>query len=492
MRAGCRATAIIVISSISAMLSLHAQSNPVVSVTGGQIEGRGLPAGGAVFKGVPFARPPVGDYRWREPGAVVPWQGVRDAGEYGPACMQQGNANANNQKAAYKEDCLYLNIWTPEWPATSPKAVMVRLYGGGNVMGAGSSPQFDGVSLTRKGVILVTINYRMGLFGFFAHPGLTAESPHHASGTLFGQSSGAGSASYLIASPLAKGLFQRAICESSGGMAVGRHVSLDLATSEKAGLEFAAQAGAHSLAELRAMPAADLLKLKWGIREIIDGWAETDRLDNIFAAGKQNDVPILAGSNSDEGANVVTHPLSAEKWVEQVKHDYGSQADGYLKLYPGDSDKQAEQSQRNEARDLRAWNARTLVRMEDHAGKSKGYLYFFSRNPTGVLDPTSDFPTLSKPGAAHASEIVYVYNHLEAQGRPWQPWDHALADTMSSYWVNFAKTGDPNGPGLLIWPAYNPKTDELMHFGDKISVEPEPLKRVIDAVDPFYSVSSAK
>jgi para-nitrobenzyl esterase len=361
----------------------------------------------------------------------------------------------------------------------------------------------------------VTINYRVGLMGSYVHPELTKESGHNSSGnyavldmiaalqwihrnigafggdagnvTIFGQSSGAGSVTYLLGAPLAKGLFHRAICESSGGMQIGRRSNTTLANAEKAGLQFAEKVGANSLAELRAKPAAELIKAGWNVLHNLDSWVQPDSLDSIFAAGKQNDVPILAGSNSDEGATVVRTPVPAVKWGEQIKRTYGSMADGYLMLYPAGSDQQAEQSQRNEARDVRAWLARGLLRMQNKTGKSKTYSYFFSRNPAGVLDPKSEFPTLSKPGAAHAAEIVYVFNNLDTQKRPWQAWDRTLADMMSSYWVNFAKTGDPNGNGLPNWPAYDAGKDLLMHFGDKISVEQSPLKKVIDAVDRYYS-----
>jgi para-nitrobenzyl esterase len=360
--------------------------------------------------------------------------------------------------------------------------------------------------------------------GSFVHPELSKESGHNASGnqalldmiaalewihrnigafggdasnvTIFGQSSGAGSVTYLLASPLARGLFQRAICESSGGMSLGNSgfarnfIPSNLSTAEKAGLAFAAKAGANTLAELRAKPASELLQIEWNVRANIDGWSQPARLDDTLAAGKQIDVPILAGSNSDEGANLVAHPLSAEKWIEQVRQQYGSMADDYLKLYPAGSEQEAAKSQRNDARDLRAWNARTLLRMQNRTGKSKTFNYFFSRNPAGVLDPASENPMLSKPGAAHGFEIVYVFNHLSASPeRPWKPWDSTLADTVSSYWVNFAKTGDPNGPGLPQWPAYNEHADLLMHFDDKVTVEQSPLKKVIDAVDPYFVAS---
>ena len=507
------------VAALVACATLHAALPDPVKIDSGLVSGvEGTSPDIRAYKGIPFAAPPVGNLRWREPQPVAKWEGVRKADQFSAACMQVGKPREG--ELPFSEDCLYLNIWTAAKSAAERRPVMMWLFGGGMLTGNAARPSFYGDELAKKGVIVVTINYRVGLMGAFAHPELTKESPHHASGneavldmiaalqwihrniaafggdpgnvTVFGQSSGAGSVTFLLSSPLAKGLFQRAICESSGGMAIGRHSSADQVTADKAGLDFEARAGAHSLAELRTMPAAELIKLEWPLRHNLDSWAQPDNLDGTFAAGKQVDIPILAGSNSDEGATVVTHPLTAAKWIESVRQEYGSMADGYLKLYPAGDDKQAEQSQRNEARDLRAWNARQLLRFANRYGKSKTYSYLFSRNPIGVLDPTSEFPNLTKPGAAHAHEIDYVWGHPTTGARAWQPWDFQLSEIMSSYWVNFAKTGDPNGPGLPPWPVYNEKTDTLMHFGDKVTVEVQPLKKAVDAADPYFGVPPVK
>ena len=509
------------IAAALASTALHASIVEPVRIDSGLISGTpGESPDMRAFKGIPFAAPPVGNLRWRAPQPVAKWDGVRTADKFSAACMQNGTPR--DGQLPFSEDCLYLNVWTAANSATERRPVMMWIYGGGLSAGDAARPNFYGDALAKKGAVIVTINYRVGLMGSFVHPELSKESGHNASGnqalldmiaalqwihrnigafggdahnvTLFGQSSGAGSVTYVLASPLAKGLVQRAICESAGGMSLGSagfahdYISRDLATAEKAGLAFAAKAGANSLAELRAKPASELLGIEWNVRANIDGWSQPARLDDTLAAGKQIDVPILAGSNSDEGANLAAHPLSAQKWIAQVKHQYGSLADAVLKLYPAGSEQEAAQSQRNEARDLRAWSARKLLRMANRTGKSKTYNYLFSRNPVGVLDPTSEFPTLSKPGAAHGFEIVYVYNHLSAPPqRPFTPWDATLADMMSSYWVNFAKTGDPNGPGLPQWPAYSEQADLLMNFGDTVTVERSPLKKVIDAVDPYLS-----
>ncbi|MCX6629502.1 MAG: carboxylesterase family protein [Candidatus Solibacter sp.] len=284
-----------------------AQSDPTVAVTGGQIRGRALQSG-AVFKGIPFAAQPVGELRWREPAPVVPWTGVRDASSFGASCVQETSTWNKQEATGNKEDCLYLNVWTPEWPAKSEKPVMLWLYGGGNTGGGASVDYFDGVSLSGKGVVLVTINYRLGLFGFFVHPGLTAESSHHASGnyglldqiaalkwvkdniarfggdpnnvTVFGQSAGSVDTSYLLASPLAKGLFQRAIQESGPPI----RDMMTLAEAEQAGEKFGsslnAPAGKDGIQFLRDLPAEQLQKASVSVRGAngpnigpsLDGW----------------------------------------------------------------------------------------------------------------------------------------------------------------------------------------------------------------------------
>jgi para-nitrobenzyl esterase len=464
------------------------------------------------FKGIPYAAPPVGNLRWHAPVLPAKWDGIRKADEFSAACMQ--NARQRPEDKPFSEDCLYLNVWTAAQSANEKRPVMMWIFGGGGLVGNAGRPSFYGDALAKKGVVVVTINYRVAIMASFVHPELSKESGHNASGnymlldhiaalewihrniaafggdpanvTVFGQSSGAGSVTSLLASPLAKGLFRKAICESAGGMAIGRRMSAPLAVAEKAGLAFQEKAGAKSLADLRAMPAADLLKIDWARGHTIDGWSQTGDLDDVYAAAKQNDVAIISGSNSNEAVGTLTNPLSAEKWVASVKREYGPQAEGYLKLYPADSDAVALQSQKNVQRDQRAWMARQLIRFENQTGKNKTWSYFFSRNPAGKLDPTSEYPMLAIPGAAHASEIVYVWNHLAAADRPYQDWDHKLADMMSSYWTNFAKTGNPNGPGLPEWPSYDAQKDLLMHFGDKVQVEQSPLKKVIDAVNPYW------
>jgi para-nitrobenzyl esterase len=425
----------LILAAVLTATALHAAIVEPVRIDSGLISGvEGASPEIRAFKGIPYAAPPVGSLRWRAPQPAAKWDGVRKADQFAAACMQV--ATPRDGEPPFSEDCLYLNVWTAAQSASERRPVMMWIYGGGMQTGNSARASFYGDELAKKGVVLVTINYRVGLMGSYVHPEITKESGHNSSGnyavldmiaalqwiqrniggfggdarnvTVFGQSSGAGSVSYLLGAPLAKGLFHRAICESSGGMQIGRRANTTLANAEKAGLQFAEKVGAQSLAELRAKPAAELIKTGWNVLHNLDSWVQPDNLDSIFAAGKQNDVPILAGSNSDEGATVVRTPIPAAKWAEQIKRTYGSMADGYLTLYPAGSDPQAEQSQRNEARDVRAWLARGLLRLQNKTGKSKTYSYFFSRNPAPLMRPRSFMSSiiwtlrsgLGKPGIA--------------------------------------------------------------------------------------------
>jgi para-nitrobenzyl esterase len=352
-----------------AMLSSAAyagDADPVVRVTGGQIKGRALPSGGAAFKGVPFAQPPVGDLRWRDPVPVKAWTGVRDAGDFGPSCAQANRPDS-------EEDCLSLNLWTAEWPSKSPKPVMVWLYGGGNTAGQTAVPYLDGVSLSRRGVILVTVNYRVGIFGFFAHPGLTAESPHHSSGnyglldqlaalkwiheniakfggdparvTLFGQSAGGIDTAYTVASPLVTGLVHRAIQESGSPI----HPILSLKDNEQLGVKFAeslkAPAGATEAVKfLRTIPSSELkARRDLGpdnllVQPIIDGYFVAKNPPYVFRDGGEMAIPIITGSNAHEEAR--TYNIDDMKRV--IKANFGSlsaQAEEFYGLANGGTGK---------------------------------------------------------------------------------------------------------------------------------------------------------
>jgi para-nitrobenzyl esterase len=445
-----------------------------------------------VFKGIPFAAPPVGNLRWKAPQPVAHWDGVRKGDEFGPMCMQTAGRGGTQPKMG--EDCLYLNVWTAAKSAAERRAVLLWIHPGGYTSGSGSSPATDGEALAKKGVVVVTINYRLGVLGFFAHPELTKESDRNASGnyalmdqtaalewvqkniagfggdpkrvTVDGDSAGASSIGNLMGSPRTKGLFQRAIAESGAwlGLSVGH--TMTLAEAEQAGVKTAEGLKAPTLAELRALPAADVLRGGRGGGPVVDGYFLPEDVGKVFAEGKQNDVPVLLGSNKDEGT-FFAQPTTAEKFIEQAHRRYGDMADAYLKLYPANSDEQANDSQLRAFRDELGFVMRNWAALQTKTGKSKAYLYYFTHEPP-AMQTTSPRGGRGS-GATHGAEAAYVFENL-LPPRPWTDLDRQLADTISSYWVNFAEKGDPNGKGLPAWPVFNEKKNERMVLGDKVEV----------------------
>ena len=462
-----------------------------------------------VFKGVPFGAPPVGALRWREPQPVAHWDGVRKADRFSPMCMQaSGGRGGPVSGPAPSEDCLYLNVWTAANTAAERRPVMVWNYGGGYTGGNGSSPQFDGEALAKKGVVLVTYNYRVGVFGFFAHPELTKESPHHSSGnyalmdlaatlrwvrknissfggdparvTIFGVSAGGGLVANLVGSPEGKGLFQRAISESCGWMGLSIGAPMTLAQAEAAGTKLGETLGAPSLAALRAKSADELLKSGRGTGPIVDGWFIPEPLSDIFDQGRENRVEVLVGSNKDEGTFFSRPGGTAEQWKNRAKQRYGGLADAFLKLYPADSDAQAAASQLANFRDELAWNQLTWAKAQSR--KSKAFLYYFTHEP-----PTA--PGAPSRGATHGAETAYVFDNLLPGRTPWTDLDRQLADTLSSYWANFAAKGDPNGKGLPAWPSYREKkSDRAMILGDQVEAGAPPLDAAkVAFYDAYYA-----
>lgn len=463
-----------------------------------------------VYKGIPFAAPPVGDLRWKAPQPAPAWTGTKSATEFAAVCEQEPYAQNSpyySPLGAIGEDCLYLNVWTPAKSKSEKHPVMVWVHGGGYTRGTGATATYNGEVLAAKGVVVVTINYRLGVFGFLAHPELTKESPNHASGnyglldqvaalqwvkkniaafggdpsraTIFGESAGSSAVNYLQASPLAKGLFHRVIGES--GANFGRNAPL--ADAEQNGVQFAKKMNAASIADLRKLSADQLLKAGGAFRANVDGYFLPDQVEAIFAAHKQSDVPVIAGYNHDEGTTLspVPNNLTAQSFTDQSKQRYGKFADEYLKLYPAATQEQAVKAHLDSFRDAgMGWQMRTWVRAQK-SGKSASYLYFFTRVPPGA----------DKLGAYHASEIAYVFGNLGTR-REWQDADRKLSDAMSSYWANFAATGNPNGKGLPKWPAYSASTDESMIFGDTISVQPNVNKAALDFFDRFTESQNAQ
>jgi len=460
------------------------------------------------FKGIPYATPPVGRLRWKAPQAAASWTGVRRASEFGARCMQGPIfKDMIFHDDGPSEDCLYLNLWMPAHPATDRLPVMVWIYGGGFAAGSSSEPRQDGGNLSKQGVMVVSMNYRLGIFGFFAHPELTKESGHGSSGnyglldqlaalqwvhdniavfggdpdnvTIFGESAGASSVSALIASPLAKGLFRRAIGESGGALNPSRPPR-SLAESEEADMRFAQEAmGTSSLAGLRSKPAADVLEVALKAKDvhfsmIVDGYFLPETPLAIYTAGKQSHVPLLAGWNADEGSAKAIFgdkdatPANLEA---QLRSFYPDHADEALKLYPALTNKQAKCAAEELSRDRGVGYAMwKWLELQRTTGDVTTYRYQFDR--ARPLPPGSAGDLT--PRAFHSAEIEYVFSMLLRSDKPWPAADRSISGLITSYWANFAKTGDPNGPSLPQWPAYNSKNDSMvMHFDAESKASPD-------------------
>ena len=432
-----------------------------------------------VYKGIPFAAPPVGDLRWHEPRPPSHWEGVHQADTFSPVCMQQRRGPAAASGPAPSEDCLYLNVWTAAKSASERRPVIVWTYGGGFTGGAGSLAMYDGDALARKGAVVVTYNYRLGIFGFLAHPELTKESGHNASGnyalmdmaaalrwvqknianfggdpkrvTIDGESAGSMLVSAMVGSPQGKGLFQRAIGQSGAWMGINIGKMTTRAQAEENGQKMAQALGAASIADLRAKPADELLKNARGqFAIIVDGWYVPEDLSITYENHKQNDVDVLVGSNRDEGT-FFSRPgaVNVEQFSGTAKRRFNDMADAYLKIYPAGSDTEAGTSQLASFRDEFGWQMREWALLQSERGKAKGYLYYFTHVP-----PTA--PGQASRGATHTADLAYMFDN-QPPNVTWTDVDKKLADTMSGYWVNFAATGNPNGKGLPEWPAYNVK-----------------------------------
>jgi len=445
-----------------------------------------------IFKGIPYATPPVGDLRWKAPQMVEKWEGIRKCNVFGPNAAQLKpipflvfTSEFLIPDHGVSEDCLYLNIWTSAKSNREKRPVVVWIHGGGFVNGSGSVAIYDGQSMAKKGVIFVTINYRLGIFGFFSLPELSAESPHHVSGnyaimdqiaalqwvhrnieafggdpdnvTIDGQSAGSMSVNCLVASPRAKGLFRHAIAESGGIFIPNIFGAMaSLKQDEAEGLRMEKLMQAQSLAELRQIPAAQLLaKAKiFGYGPTVDGWVLPQSIRQIFEAGKQNDADLLTGWNADDGL-LLGPPQKAAGYRDQLVLQYGQDAKTFLQFYPAADDSEAACSQMAFSRDM-IFGVQNYTWANLQSLKGKVYLYHFARR----VPATGEYV---RYGAFHSGEIVYVLDNLPFLHRPWEEVDRRLSSMLSSYWVNFVKTGDPNGQDLPNWPSYqtNKKTEML-------------------------------
>jgi len=490
----------------------YAQSQvhpPVLETPQGRLIGERV-GGVSSFKGIPFAAPPVGERRWRAPEAPITWTGEREATSFGPDCIQApypGNSFFYRPARLSSEDCLYLNVWTGAEPVAGPGAesgaesgeegapVMVWIHGGALTRGSGAIPAYDGTRLADKGVVLVTINYRLGAFGFMAHPELVAESENFSAGnygildmvqalqwvqdnihafggdadnvTIFGESAGAWGVHFLTVSPLAEGLFHKAIAQSGARLDV--RMALDHQTSAgpsavSLGQDLAEAAGVSSLSALRAMPADEVIRAADQARfrsdGIVDGWVIPEQPYDQFVGGRQNPVPVLLGFNSEEGTTLgagAGAPSTADAYVSRIRNTYGTLADDFLEVYPPDD---PHQSTLDAFRDSAfGWNMVTwanLTRFVDQPA----WLYYFTHHPPG---PDSD-----QLGAYHAAEILYVFNNVHQIPAGAEETDVRLAGQMSDYWVNFARYGDPNGGSHPQWRPYTNAERHYMQFGERV------------------------
>jgi para-nitrobenzyl esterase len=474
-----------------------------VRVAGGRLRGTvGSKPGIRAFLGIPYAAPPVGAKRWRAPEPAAKWTGERAADRFGNRCIQTTPfPDMIFQSPAESEDCLYLNIWTPAKSGAARLPVMVWIHGGGYFSGASDETRHDGSVLASKGVVLVTINYRLGVLGFLAHPELTKESPHHASGnyalldqiaalrwvrdniaafggnprnvTIFGESAGSFAVSALMASPLARGLFQKAIGESGAHFSAkgGSLPTLPLAEAEKMGAELGASLGAKTLAEMRALPAASFAKAiastPTKFSPIVDGYALPADPWDIFAQGKQAHVPLLAGWNSAESKSIAPEAATAAGLEDSLKKQFPDDLEAARKAYPASSARLSAIALASD--NFIAYPTWKWIEMQATTGKATVYRYLFDH----VVPTATGEPPAGDPGAGHATDIEFVFSTLDSRKLAWRDSDRKVSDLLVSYWINFAKHGNPNGPGLKPWPPYDEKSHELMLLDENPKVVKE-------------------
>lgn len=507
--------------------SALAGTPPQVRTANGVLEGVAEKSGVRAFKGVPFAAPPVGELRWREPQPPKNWTGVRKADKFGPRAMQRALfGDMNFRSNGMSEDCLYLNVWTPARSDQEKLPVLVYYYGGGLMAGDGSEPRYDGESMAKKGMVAITVNYRLSVFGFMAHPELTRESPHQASGnygfldqqaallwvkknirafggdpnkiTIAGESAGSISVNALMASPLSKNLIAGAIGES--GSLLGTLSPVSLAEAEQVGQKFAASLPATSLTALRALPAEQVLEatatFTGRFPVTIDGYFFPKSPLALYAAGEQAKVPLLAGWNSEEmnyRALLGEERPNRENYMKALQKHYGARAEEVLKAYPAATDEEVLQAATDLAGDR--FIGFSTWKWVDLHGKTSGkpvyrYLYARPRPPMrpemgnavpglagGVIKGPEAEANKMPPakGAVHSAEIEYALGNLATNKvYAWTPEDYKVSEVMQNYFANFIKTGDPNGKGLPAWPAANKGPQvQVMVLDVKTRTEPE-------------------
>lgn len=489
----------------------------VVPVTGGLIRGT-WDDGVRAYKGVPFAAPPVGDLRWQPPQPVEPWYGLHEASGFSDICPQPAYPKESiyyRDPMPMSEDCLYLNVWTNAELKSDLLPVMVWIHGGALTRGNGAMPTYNGANLAKKGVVLVTINYRLGPLGYLAHPELTAESEHDASGnygvldqiaalkwvrdnidefggdpdnvTIFGESAGSWSVHALMGTPLSRGLFHRVIGQSGGTFGVDYYLagndSADGPSGEEVGVAFMKACGAKSLKEMRELSADKIIDVfandsegrKFRTRAVVDGWVFPNEIQNQFYSGNQHDVPVLIGFNAKEMSTLTSPamvPKTLKAYTAIVNRQYGDHAGRFNELYPATGDSDVADAFLRSVGDtyfglqMVTW-AETMAKVS-----SPAYLYYFTHVP-----PTSNSEYL---GAYHAAEIAYAFNNCGKSNDYDGPVDMAVAEYISNYWVNFARNGDPNTPGMPMWMPYETSTEYYMELGAEPRLDQRLMNEKLD------------
>jgi para-nitrobenzyl esterase len=487
--------------------------NALVKTANGKIQGTtNTDKKVRIFKGIPFAAPPVGDLRWKAPQPVQNWKGVKQCTNYSASPIQNKpqpflcwSEEFIAQPEPLSEDCLYLNVWTTAQPKKEKQAVFVWIYGGGLSSGSANCAIYDGAEMAQKGVVFVSINYRVGVLGFMAHPELSKESGNNASGnygildqiaalkwvqkniaafggdpnnvTIAGQSAGAFSVTAMIASPLAKDLFHKAIPQS-GGLLANMLLSQDLAKAEAVGLNFMKKANTQTIAELRKIPAEALQKIsnnpdadRFGVT--LDGYTLPQNLTEHFKKGMHNQTPVLTGWVTGDGTIMGESKMNLEEYKKETQTKYGDKADAFLSVFSATTDEEAKLVKQKlsllgfaglPAHLLASYNTKT------------SYLYQFSHVPP-------DKPNFPNYGAFHTAEVPYALHTLHTWQRPWQQLDKDLENTISSYWVNFAKTGNPNGQNLPEWKSYDKQSGNIILLSDKIEIKAAFMKKEFDFLE---------
>ena len=494
-----------------------------VRIDSGAVSGKVLPSGVQAYLGIPYAAPPLRDLRWREPQKVELWKGVYHADRMAPECPQvlrRHNLNHYFGEEATSEDCLYLNVWaSPDAKTGAKLPVVVWIYGGGFTLGSSGMAMYDGENVAKKGTIFVSFNYRVGILGNLAHPELTAESPHHASGnyglldqiaalqwikrnisvfggdpdnvTITGQSAGAMSVSALEASPLTKGLFNRGFAMSLS-MFDSRFRFPLLPEAEKIGLEVQSALGAASLAEMRLIQADKILAIQKdcqlgcagtiAVSPDIDGYFLPDTVPNIFAAGKQNDVATVAGFTRDESSNDLRTAPNLQAYLTTARRLYGDQADRFLALYPAKTDDEAKAMGLLAAREgLVEAGTRSWAMEQAKSGRAPFYMYMFSRvHPFAPGVQFFDSP--QRIGAYHTSDVPYWFGTQDTFNkfrttRVWTEFDRSLSERMMDCLVAFARSGGPSTPATP-WPQWKVDAQRYLEFGDETGVREEDMARM--------------